>query len=479
MKEILIHAGYTHSTAVILNKGELEYVLTEQTDAQGGVGNIYRGSVDNVVQGMQAAFVDISLDKNAFLFAGDICDGQDIKKLVKKGDELIVQIIKEAQGVKGARVTTEITIPGHNLVLMPKSDYVGVSKKITQEDERKRLKETVEELKNKNYGYIVRTEAQNATKEQLQNEIAYLEDEWEKIVKKTGKGILYREDGLLLTVLRDYLDSSIDKIVINDLKTFEDAKKIASVLAPFAQEKIVLKEGNLFLEAGVESKLAKLMQRKVWLDNGAYLVIDCTEALTVIDVNTGKFTGDYDLNKTIVKTNILAAKEIARQLRLRAIGGIIVVDFIDMESDEDRQAVLNALEEASRGDKIKTNIIGFAPLGLVELTRKKTRLSLMQSLQQTCPYCEGDGRILSENTIINNILQELDRVWRASGGDKAVLRVNPHILKRLKEKEGLLKEKFDGISIFVREDAQMHIEDYNVAFVLDNFSNLEGLVKLL
>lgn len=479
MKEILIHAGYTHSTAVILNKGELEYVLTEQTDAQGGVGNIYRGSVDNVVQGMQAAFVDISLDKNAFLFAGDICDGQDIKKLVKKGDELIVQIIKEAQGVKGARVTTEITIPGHNLVLMPKSDYVGVSKKITQEDERKRLKETVEELKNKNYGYIVRTEAQNATKEQLQNEIVYLEDEWEKIIKKTGKGILYREDGLLLTVLRDYLDASIDKIVINDLKTFEDAKKIASVLAPFAQEKIVLKEGNLFLEAGVESKLAKLMQRKVWLDNGAYLVIDCTEALTVIDVNTGKFTGDYDLNKTIVKTNILAAKEIARQLRLRAIGGIIVVDFIDMESDEDRQAVLNALEEASRGDKIKTNIIGFAPLGLVELTRKKTRLSLMQSLQQTCPYCEGDGRILSENTIINNILQELDRVWRASGGDKAVLRVNPHILKRLKEKEGILKEKFNGISIFVREDAQMHIEDYNVAFVLDNFSNLEGLVKLL
>lgn len=479
MKEILIHAGYTHSTAVILNKGELEYVLTEQTDAQGGVGNIYRGSVDNVVQGMQAAFVDISLDKNAFLFAGDICDGQDIKKLVKKGDELIVQIIKEAQGVKGARVTTEITIPGHNLVLMPKSDYVGVSKKITQEDERKRLKETVEELKNKNYGYIVRTEAQNATKEQLQNEITYLEDQWEKIIKKTGKGILYREDGLLLTVIRDYLDASIDKIVINDLKTFELAKKVASVLAPWAEKKIVLKEGNLFLEAGVESKLAKLMQRKVWLDNGAYLVIDCTEALTVIDVNTGKFTGDYDLNKTIVKTNILAAKEIARQLRLRAIGGIIVVDFIDMESDEDRQAVLDALEEASQGDKIKTNIIGFAPLGLVELTRKKTRLSLMQSLQQTCPYCEGDGRILSENTIINNILQELDRVWRASGGDKAVLRVNPHILKRLKEKEGLLKEKFEGISIFVREDAQMHIEDYNVAFVLDNFSNLEGLVKLL
>lgn len=479
MKEILIHAGYTHSTAVILNKGELEYVLTEQSDAQGGLGNIYRGSVDNVVQGMQAAFVDVLLEKNAFLFAGDICDGQDIKKLVKKGDELIVQVIKEAQGVKGARVTTQIAVPGHNLVLMPKSDYVGVSKKITSVAERKRLKETIEELKNENYGYIVRTEAQNATKEQLQNEIAYLEEEWQKIIKKTGKGILYREDGLLLTVIRDYLDTTIDKIVINDLKTFENAKKIASVLAPWAKQKIVFKEGNLFLEAGVESKLTKLMQRKVWLDNGAYLVIDCTEALTVIDVNTGKFTGDYDLNKTIVKTNVLAAKEIARQLRLRAIGGIVVIDFIDMESDEDRKAVLDALEEASRGDKIKTNIIGFAPLGLVELTRKKTRLSLMQSLQQTCPYCEGDGRILSENTIINNVLQELDRVWRASGGSKAVLRVNPHILKRLKEKENLLKEKFDGISIYVREDAQMHIEDYNVAFVLDNFSNLEGLIKLL
>lgn len=478
MKQIYIDIGFMRSTAAIVSMGELEYVLVEQNGSAGGVGNIFRGTVDNVVQGMQSAFVDIGLDKNAFLFADDAGQG-DIKKIVRKGDDIVVQIIKEAQGVKGARVTANVTIPGHYLVLMPKSDYIGISKKLNDTEARTRLKEIVEKYRNGKYGYIIRTEAENATDDEIKNEIEFLEQQWQKIEKSYGNGILYREDGLLLTVIRDYLDSSVEKIYINNEQAFVEAKRIISVMAPGQADKLCLKSENLFLSAGIESKIKKLLQRKVWLDNGAYLVIDCTEALTVIDVNTGKFTGDYDLNRTIVKTNILAAKEIARQLRLRAIGGIIVVDFIDMETDEDREEVLQALKEASEIDKIKTNIIGFAPLGLVEMTRKKTRLSLMQSLQQVCPYCEGDGRILSEETIIDNVLKEVERLSMNTDSKKAVIRVNPYILQKMKENGELIKKHFADISILAREDASMHVEDYNITFVENELSSTEGLIKII
>ncbi len=234
-------------------------------------------------------------------------------------------------------------------------------------------------------------------------------------------------------------------------------------------------------EKSEETKLKKLLQRRVWLDNGAYLMIDYTEALTVIDVNTGKFTGDYDLHKTILRTNLSAAKEIARQLRLRAIGGIIVIDFIDMETDEERTAVLKALEEAAAGDRIKTNILGFAPLGLVEVTRKKTRLSLADSMQRLCPYCEGDGRILNEKTIVNSLLFELERCVKNHETACAVLRLNPYISAALKQQNDILREHFSDISIFVREDMSMHVEDYNITPIRkgEEMADREGLVRVL
>ncbi len=481
MKEILINCGFVQKKGVILDSGEITDVLVEHSSVYGGVGNIYKGIVDNVVPGMQAAFINIGLDKNAFLFAGDIPNGNgeiaDIRKLVKKGQDITVQITKEAQGVKGARVTANITVPGHKLVLMPQMDYIGVSKKIADPDEKERLKSLAEELRDGNHGFIVRTDAQGATREELKNEITYLEEEWRDIQTaakvRNAPVMLHGEDGLLLTLIRDYFDDSFSQIVVNDRSAFEEAKKIASVMTPEIADRIVFSEGNLL--KNMESKLNKLLQRKVWLDNGAYLVIDSTEALTAIDVNTGKFTGDYDLNKTIVKTNILAAKEIARQLRLRAIGGIIIIDFIDMETDEDRQQVLDALEEASRGDKIHTNILGFAPLGLVELTRKKTRLSLADSMQMTCPYCEGDGKILNVASVLDNLLAELNR----SRGDYgvAVLRLNPYISAALR-KYTEIYEQFSGIEVYIREDASLHVEDFNIS-MLDTLSDKEGLVKLI
>lgn len=491
MKEILLNCGYMQKSGVILNAGELEDVFVEHAGS-GGVGNIYKGTVDNVVPGMQSAFLDIGLDKNAFLFAGDISVPEaergakaDIRRLVRKGQDLIVQVTKEAQGDKGARVTTAVTVPGRKLVLMPMLDYVGVSKKIEDEAEKTRLSRLANALKEPGHGYIVRTDAQGAGEEELKAEMAYLEEQWKEICKtarvKNAPQLLHSEDGLLLTVLRDYCDGTVDRIVINDEAVLEEALKTAAILAPDLQEKIVYRPGNLFAEAGIETKLKKLLQRRVWLDNGAYLIFDYTEALTVIDVNTGKFTGDYDLQKTILRTNLLAAKEIARQLRLRAIGGIIVIDFIDMETDEERAAVLKALAEAAAGDKIKTNILGFAPLGLVEVTRKKTRLSLADSMQCLCPYCEGDGRILNEKTIVNGLLFELQRCIKNTNAACAVLRLNPYISAALKQQSDILREHFENRHIFVREDAGMHVEDYNITPIRkgEEMADREGLVRIL
>ena len=486
MKEILIDSGLVSKTAVILNANELEDVFTEQPHSSfGAVGSIYKGIVDNVVPGMQSAFINIGLDKNAFLFLDDIENKNnetDICKLVKKGQEIIVQIKKEAQGVKGARVTTAITLPCHSLVLMPCFDYVGVSKKIDDETERERLKQIVEALKDKEHGYIVRTDAKNKQEAELKCEMEYLLSRWADILKdakvKTAPALISGEDNLLTTIIRDYFDDSVDRIVLNNKKDFEEIKQIAQIMTPHLKDRIQYSFGDIFGLKGIETKIKKLLTRHVWLDNGAYLVIDYTEALTVIDVNTGKFTGDNDLKKTILKTNVMAAKEIAKQLRLRAIGGIIVVDFIDMESDEDRALVLKTLEEATADDKVKTNILGFVPLGLCQLTRKKTRLGLSASMQITCPYCEGDGRILNVNSVLNNLLNQLRRSAQNNIAPNVILRLNPYVLTYLKKHEQELKEIIPDKHIFVREDNGIHIEDYNISMVQD-ISDQEGLIKLL
>lgn len=486
MKEILINSGVFKKTAAVLDHNELQDVLVEHSELNSAsVGSIYKGTVDNIVPGMQSAFIDIGLDKNAFLFLDDIVSENketDIRKLIKKGQEIIVQVTKEAQGIKGPRVTTSLTIPGHSLVLMPFYDYVGISKKIEDEEEKARLKEIITSLKSENHGYIVRTDAQGLSEASLKHEMDFLIEKWQEIQKsakvKSAPALLHSEDSLLLTVIRDFFDDSVDRLVLNSLKDYNEAKKIASVMTPQNESKIVFKEGDIFALKGIETKIKKLLGRHVWLDNGAYLVIDTTEALTVIDVNTGKFTGDQDLNKTILNTNIMAAKEIARQLRLRAIGGIIIIDFIDMESDEDRQKVLEALSSASEGDKIKSNILGFVPLGLCQLTRKKTRLSLSASMQVVCPYCDGDGRILNLTSILNALLDELKRMIQNNIAKNAVLRLNPHVTAALKRHIPELKENFDGISIFVREDDGIHVEDYNISMVND-IQEQEGLIKLI
>ena len=364
---------------------------------------------------------------------------------------------------------------------MPHYDYVGISKKIQSDEEKERLKGIITSLKRADHGYIVRTDAEGLDESALKNEMDFLEEKWQRIQKdllvKNAPQLIASDDNLLTTVIRDHFDDTVQKLTVNDEDAYKECKRIASVMAPRLVDRIFYKDQDLYALKGIETKIKKLLNRNVWLDNGAYLVIDYTEALTVIDVNTGKFTGSHDLQKTILATNIMAAKEIARQLRLRAIGGIIIIDFIDMESDEDRQTVIDVLTEASKDDKIKTNVLGFVPLGLCQLTRKKTRLSLSSSMQVTCPYCEGDGRILNLTSILNNLLTELKRVKNNNIAQNAILRLNPYVLNELKKHVSALKEHFE-ISIFVREDAGMHVEDYNIS-MLNEITDHEGLIKLI
>lgn len=482
MKQILIRWGIFQSCAVVLNNGEPEDVLTEDSGVSFGVGNLYRARVENVVAGTRSAFLDIGDKKNAFLFSDDVAPAEaDISAKIKKGQELTVQIVKEASGTKGARVTTEVMLPGHLLVLMPTLDYVGVSKKIEDEAEKQRLRTVVDAHREEGMGFIVRTDAVGADEAALAAEIAFLQTRWRALEKKAAVAaapcLLHAEDGLLLTVARDYLDDSVDRVIVNSRDAWEELDRLAAVLAPKKRGVLQFRPGDPFARAGISAKLNGFLQRKVWLNNGAYLVFDEAEALTAIDVNTGKFTGGADFEATILRTNLEAAREISRQLRLRAIGGIIVIDFIDMEREEDRETVLKALQDAVQNDKFKTNVIGFAPLGLVEVTRKRTRRPLTQTMMCACPYCEGDGRILNVTAVCEQVAQALARAAKHTSEPIAVLRINPYLLPALKEKAVRLRETFEPMTLWVRTDNSLHIEDFNVD-VLSALSHEEGLTKL-
>lgn len=504
MKEIIMNMEPLQNRAAVLEGGELMDIFIERKGSEGLVGNIYKGKVDNILAGMQAAFVDIGLDKNAFLYAGDILadkkdfefgglegakmEGLNIKKLLRQGQDIIVQVLKEPVGSKGARVTTALTLPGRKLVLMPTFNYVGVSRRIDDEGERSRLKELVSEIKKPDIGYIVRTCAKGATREELLAEMRLLEERWQEI---SGHGVqwnppclLHREESLLNTIIRDWMDDSVERLLIDDQSACTQAKKALQLNAPALAERVQYfdKPDNIFRTYGLESKLKKLLERRVWLDNGAYLIIDQTEALTVIDVNTGKFTGKNNLSTTILETNLIAAKEIARQLRLRSIGGIIIIDFIDMDSDEGREKVLVQLAEAVSGDKIKTNIVGFTGLGLVEMTRKKTRNNYSFIMQKLCPYCEGDGRILNEDSVLVNLLLELERLFAHTIGTQVILRLHPLIAEALEKEENAaqFRERFPQKQLFIRTDFALHMEDFNVTLLPEGESpaQSEGMKKL-
>ena len=412
-KEIIIRAESDETLVAVMEDRRLVELYIDRADEERLTGNIYKGVVENVLPGMQAAFVDIGLSKNSFLYVREVLpkmsseddayDDVGINDLLKKGQEILIQIVKEPTPTKGARVTTHLTLAGRYLVLMPTVSYIGISRRIEDEAERERLGALAEKICPEGMGIIIRTVAQGAGEEDLLADLKWLKSVWSRIVNKgahtKGSRLIYKDLNLLSSILRDQVTEDVTRIIVNNRETYDavieglqffngDYKKRVSV----ADMMSVFEEYNLFEE------IKKAGKRKAWLKNGGYIVIDSTEALTAIDVNTGKYVGTTNnLEDTVVNANIEAVEEIVRQVRLRNIGGIIIIDFIDMEKEDDREKVIVALEKELKKDRVKTNILGLTQLGLLEMTRKKTGHGLNQMMDRECDCCDGRGRVYNDS----------------------------------------------------------------------------------
>lgn len=411
LKEIILQGQAQQMRAAVFEDGNIVEVHEQEGVYSHLVGNIYRGRVENVLPGMQAAFVDIGLEKNAFLYVADAIPPRfdedakvntnglpRVEQVLKPRQELLVQIIKEPVGTKGARISTNITIPGRYTVLMPNTDYIGVSRRITDEDERTRLRELARGICPQGMGVIIRTLAEKVEGSELAEDLKELVGLWQQITKKlphvSVPGLAHEDVDLLSRMIREWVDSNVEALKVNQLEVSEGLRKaLRKIGHPAANHVRLIYKDNLFDDFGVDDEIRKALRPKAWLKSGGYLVIQQTEALTVIDVNTGKYVGQNSLEHTVLHTNCEAAEEIARQLRLRNLGGIIIIDFIDMISEEDQKQVLEVFEKACAKDKVKCQIMGLTKLGLVEMTRKKTGQTLAVRYSKPCPSCEGTGRI--------------------------------------------------------------------------------------
>ncbi|WAM32140.1 Rne/Rng family ribonuclease [Caldicellulosiruptor naganoensis] len=484
--EIIVDVSFGETRVAVLEDKELVEIYVERQDQQSIVGNIYKGVVENILPGMDAAFVNIGQDKNAFLYLGDVNrlefgDTEEYYEIktnplaLRCGQEIVVQVIKEAYDQKGPRVTTNITLPGRYLVLLPNTEYIGISKRIELEEERARLKEIACRLKPEGMGIIVRTAAEGKSEEVLKNELEFLKNLWQKIRQKSKESapvLLYKDYDLVFKAVRDMFTNQVDRFVINDRKKYNKIIEFLSTYAPSLKSKVEYFNlaTNIFEYFQIEQKLQKALSKRVWLKSGGYIVIDETEALTVIDVNTGKFVGKNDVSETILKTNLEAAVEIARQLRLRDIGGIIVIDFIDMKNPEHQKLVLETLKDALKRDKTKTVVVGITPLGLVEMTRKKVRQRLSCVLQTCCPYCQGTGKILSPETVASQVLKEIEWYFKNRVEEKFFVEINTKVCEVLRKGEvdriKELQEKYKK-RIYLKASSNIHINKFTICPVKD------------
>ena len=403
MKRLFIDYNPYFVRVALAEEGELVEFGVEHVTARSHVGNIYKGKVENVLSGMKAAFVNVGLPRNGFLYIGDAPDGGS---KVSAGDIVMCQVVKEQMGAKGARLTTDISLPGYTLVLLPKGGFRGVSRKIENDVRRAELEELVSSACPQNMGFIVRSAAVKASNDEILHELEALIRIWrhveEDYMKASPSAVVFREAQLVERTIRDNFSEEVDKIVVNEPFL---AERLASRMKG-AEVEYYSGVRNIFRHFGLSEQIDKLADRKVAVEGGAYLVIDRTEALTVIDVNTGRFVGGKDLEDTVFKTNLAAADEVARQLRARNISGIVIVDFIDMQQDEHRRAVVERLKEALKKDRLKTSAVSMTGLGLVELTRKRTRLSADTFMLEPCERCEG-GFVVSSVHLALKLRDEL------------------------------------------------------------------------
>ncbi len=484
-EEILINVTPQETRVAVVENGVVQEVHIERARTRGIVGNVYRGQVARVLPGMQAAFVNIGLERAAFLHASDVREAGDgngappIHELLKEGQEVVVQVVKDSIGTKGARLTMQITLPGRYLVYMPYSRHIGVSQRIGDDAERERLRALLratlgERAAEEEGGYILRTLAETATEEEIEADVRYLKRVWaacQERIRDAASGALIHEDlPLALRAMRDLVSGNVEKIRIDSRETYLKAIDFAIQFIPELAERIEYYPGErpIFDLYSVEDEIQKALQRKVMLKSGGYLVIDQTEAMTTIDVNTGGYVGRKNHEETLFKTNLEAAQAIARQLRLRNLGGIIIVDFIDMAEPEHRRQVLRALEKALSRDRTKVHMTEMSPLGLVELTRKRTRESLERVLCQPCPVCQGRGTVKTPQTVCYEIFREILREARQYGADEYLVLAAPVVVDMLMDEEaaGLMKlQEFIGKPIHVKPEPLYSQEQYDVVLM--------------
>ncbi len=443
--------------AVAEGKKLIEYRV-EKVNKTVAIGSVFLGKVMNVLEGMQACFVNVGLDRNGYLSAGDmLMDRVELNGKVeipsildlKEGDEIMVQAVKDPSETKGVRLTSNISFAGRYVVYMPTIDFIGVSRKITDEKHRDRLLKVAKSICRKGQGVIIRTAGETANKREIKKELDFLAFQYDEIVRKSKKAkapsLLYEEGDLAVRFLRDVYSEKVDKFVVSDKETYKKILDYSKSIKGEIKKKLVLynEKTDMLSYFGLKDEVGKLLKNKVDLPSGAYLVIDKTEALTVIDVNTGRFTGEKNLEDTVYKTNLTAADEIARQLRLRNISGIIVVDFIDMEKEEHREKLLERLDNALQKDREKCTVVGMSSIGLVEITRKKRRRESVSPLVKTCPYCQGTGLIESNDYIVMKIRTGLLDVF-GEGYESATVDLNVEIADYILKK-GLLKKDVEKI----------------------------------
>lgn len=484
-KEILINITPQETRVAILENGMVHEIYIERSRSKGLVGNIYKGKVARVLPGMEAAFIDAGLERAAFLHVSDVAQARQhnngnslthISHVLREGQELLVQVIKDPIGTKGARLTTNITIPSRYLVFMPNSDNVGVSSRIEKEDDRERLRNMLlsQQHRIEGSGYIIRTAAEVATTESINSDVQYLNRIWDSLNKKSrdteaGK-VVHKDLPLYLRVLRDMVDEDLEKIRVDSRETFSIMGEFAHTYVPEVADVIEHYPGErpIFDLHGVEDEIQKGLERKVHLKSGGYLIIDQTEAMTTVDVNTGAFVGNRNLEETIFKTNLEAAQAIARQLRLRNLGGIVILDFIDMVEDEHKRQVMRALEKALEKDHARTQVCDVSALGLVEMTRKRTRESLEHVLCSVCPTCEGRGTIKSAETVCYEIFREILREARQFDAKELLVLASQDVVDLLVDEEsGSLAELEDFIStpIKFQVEAMFTQEQYDVVIM--------------
>jgi ribonuclease G len=498
---LLINADGPETRVALVESGLLGELYIERKQERGIAGNIYKGRVDRVLPGMQAAFVNIGLEKSAYLHVSDVrgtpddlkrlvaagdssrrdsddddepeppSGGARIEDLLKEGQEIVVQVTKEPISTKGARVTRYISLPGRHLVFMPTVEHVGISRRISSDKERRRLREIIDQMRPPGTGFIVRTVAENVPEKDLKADMDFLIKLWNNVVQRTETGrcpsLIYNDLDLLLRTVRDMFTPDVDKLIIDSRSEYDRIKKfIAAFMPDFAgQIELYTSPEPIFDGYGIEIEIDRALERKVWLKSGGYLIVDEMEALTAIDVNTGRFVGKRNLEDTITQTNLEAAREVAEQLRIRSIGGMIVVDFIDMDRSSNRDKVTRSFNDFLRKDRSKAAVTRISELGLVEMTRKRTRESLLHHLTEPCQHCEGKGYTKSRRTVSYELLRELRRQGNLIEGDTVMAEVHPDVAQVLAGPDHVYLEEIEKRlqkRVIVKARATFAVEDFEI-----------------